>query len=51
MIQSATLDSEKVSKADVLWLFLSINTGGVPQTEEHVANAKRLYEEALKESK
>lgn len=48
MTQSAKLDAEKVSKADVLWLFLSINTGGVPQTEEHVAKAKRLYEEALK---
>jgi hypothetical protein len=48
MIQIATLDSTTVSKADILWLFLSINTGGVPQTEEHVAKARRLYEEALK---
>jgi hypothetical protein len=48
MIQCATLDSKHVSKADILWLFLSINTGGVPQTEEHVARARRLYEEALK---
>jgi hypothetical protein len=49
MIQSATLDSEHVSKSDILWLFLSINTGGVPQTEEHVAKAQRLYQEAIKE--
>ncbi len=35
-------------RADTLWLFLSINTGGVPQTEEHVARARHLYEEALK---
>jgi uncharacterized protein with ParB-like and HNH nuclease domain len=48
MTQVETLDSQKVSKADILWLFLSINTGGVPQTEEHVAKARRLYEEALK---
>jgi hypothetical protein len=47
MIQQATLDSTKVSKSDILWLFLSINTGGVPQTEEHVAKAKKLYAEAL----
>jgi|ERR1700677_1606871 len=47
-IQMATLDSTKVTKADILWLFLSINTGGVPQTEEHVAKAQKLYQEALK---
>ena len=48
MVQSCTLHSDKVSKSDILWLFLSINTGGVPQTEEHVAKAQRLYMEALK---
>jgi hypothetical protein len=46
-VQIATMHSEKVSKADILWLFLSINTGGVPQTEEHVAKAQKLYLEAL----
>ena len=47
MVQVCQMDSEKVSKADILWVFLSINTGGVPQTEEHVAKAKHLYLEAL----
>ena len=48
MIQVATLDDKKIKKSDILWLFLSINTGGVPQTEEHVAKAQRMYEESLK---
>lgn len=49
MIQSADLNAEYVKKSDILWLFLSVNTGGVPQTEEHVAKARKLYEEALAE--
>ena len=46
MVQTCTLDSTQVTKADILWLFLSLNTGGVPQTDEHVAKARKLYEEA-----
>jgi hypothetical protein len=49
MVQIATLQSDKVKKSDILWLFLSINRGGVPQTEEHIAKAKALYEQALQE--
>ena len=44
-VQYVMLDSTKVSKADILWLFLSVNAAGVPQTEEHIAKAKALYEE------
>lgn len=40
-----------IKKSDILWLFLSINRGGVPQTEEHIAAAKKLYQEALEDEK
>jgi len=49
MTQSGTLNAELVKKSDVLWLFLTINAGGVPQTEEHLAHARKLYEEAVAE--
>jgi Protein of unknown function DUF262 len=52
MIQTATMQSDKVKKSDILWQFLSLNRGGVPQTEEHISKVKRLYEEAIeKEAK
>lgn len=47
MVQTCTLDATQVKKSDVLWLFLSVNHAGVPQTEEHIAKAQRLYEDAL----
>jgi len=47
-VQTCMLDSARVKRSDILWLFLAINECGVPQTEEHVANARRLYQEALK---
>ena len=34
--------------ATVHWRWDGSIRGGVPQTEEHVANAKKLYAEALK---
>lgn len=46
-VHVCTLDEEKVSRADILWLFLSINRGGVPQTEEHIALTRAMYEEEL----
>lgn len=49
MIQIAKLQSDMVKKSDILWLFLQINRGGVPQTDEHIAYAKALYEQALKD--
>jgi len=49
MVHTAKIQESRVKKSDILWLFLAINRGGVPQTEEHIAKARRLYEEALKE--
>jgi hypothetical protein len=51
MVHIAALQSDKVKKSDILWLFLAINSGGVPQTEEHVAKARQMYEEALLKEK
>jgi hypothetical protein len=51
MVQTATLQADKVKKSDVLWLFLAINKGGVPQTEEHLSKAQALYEAALKDER
>ena len=47
MVQSATLQRSMVKRSDVLWLFLQLNAGGVPQTDEHIAYARKLYEEAV----
>jgi hypothetical protein len=47
MVQVCQLEADRVKKSDVLWLFLSINAGGVPQTEEHVARVRALYEKEL----
>jgi Protein of unknown function DUF262 len=49
MVQVCQLEADRVKKSDVLWLFLSINRGGVPQTEEQVAKVKALYEQSIKE--
>jgi len=49
-VQYAKLQASRVKRSDVLWLFLSVNVGGVPQTEEHIAKARKLYEEALVEA-
>lgn len=48
-VQYAELQDAKCKKSDVLWMFLSINAGGVPQTEEHVSGVRKMYEQALKE--
>jgi len=49
IMQSADLDAARFKKSDILWLFLTINTGGVPQTEDHVRKATELYTQALRE--
>lgn len=46
-VQYAELKGEQCKKSDILWLFLSINAGGVPQTEDHIKHARKLYEQAL----
>lgn len=50
-VHTCTLNGSQVSKADILWLFLSVNEAGVPQTEEHIARAKKMYEEELAKEK
>lgn len=47
MVQIAELKAENLKKSDILYLFLTLNAGGVPQTEEHLAHARRLYEDTL----
>lgn len=49
MVQIALLDAKHVSQADILWLFLSLNEGGVPQTPEHVAKVRALYDKVKNE--
>jgi hypothetical protein len=49
MVQVTELDRERVKRSDILRLFLTLNAGGVPQTEEHIQKAKALYEAALEE--
>jgi len=48
-VQYCEIQSSRVKKSDILWLFLQINQGGVPQTEEHVAHARELYRKAKEE--
>lgn len=47
MVQVCELDSERVSKSEVLYLFLQVNRGGVPQSEQHIERVRKLYMEAL----
>jgi hypothetical protein len=42
------LDERHVSESDILWLFLSVNAAGVPQTEEHLAKINQQYMDALR---
>jgi hypothetical protein len=48
-VQYAELRGEEYKKSDILWLFLSINAGGVPQTEEHISKTRKMYLQALEE--
>jgi hypothetical protein len=49
MVQIAQLQADKIKKSDVLWLFLSLNAAGVPQTDEHIEHARSLYQQALQD--
>lgn len=42
MVQFAQIDKAQYSKADLLSLFLDLNTAGVPQTEEHLDHVREL---------
>lgn len=41
-IQYAELDGKKLSRADLLQIFLDVNAAGVPQTREHLNHVRRL---------
>jgi len=42
MVQYATIDRNRYSRADLLKLFLEVNAAGVPQTEEHLDFVREL---------
>jgi hypothetical protein len=47
-VQITELDENYITESDILWLFLSVNAAGVPQTEDHLAKINQQYLEALK---
>lgn len=49
MVQVCELDAAQCKRSDVLGLFLRVNRGGVPQTDEHIARVRALYEQAVRE--
>lgn len=49
LVQYVTLDGSNTKRSDRLKLFLTVNAGGVPQTDEHLHRVRALYEEALRD--
>jgi hypothetical protein len=45
VLQVATLEEERYSRADLLEIFLEVNCAGVPQSEEHLEHVRRLLDE------
>lgn len=43
-VQFAELDSSRLSRADLLRIFLAVNAAGVPQTKEHLAFVQSLLD-------
>lgn len=41
------IDASKASESELLRLFLAVNAGGVPQTDDHIKHVRALYEAAL----
>lgn len=46
-VQWATVEKERLTKANLLKIFLDVNCAGVPQTEEHLAKIRKMYEDEL----
>lgn len=42
LVNVATIDSSQVSQSQLCDIFLAINTGGVPQSEEHLTHVRQL---------
>lgn len=49
MIQKVELDGTNLKKSDLLKIFLNVNTGGVPQTPEHIQRVQNMLEKTLQE--
>lgn len=49
MVSYAEVDGERLSRADLLRLFLMLNTGGVPQTSDHLAYVEQLLASELQQ--
>jgi hypothetical protein len=44
-IQFSELDGENLSRTDLLEIFLDVNAGGVPQSEEHLTKVRQMLKE------
>lgn len=44
-IQYADLKEERFTQADLMEIFLEVNIAGVPQSEEHLANVRKMLDE------
>lgn len=42
VVQIAKVDEGRYSKADLLRIFLEVNAGGVPQSDEHLARVREM---------
>ena len=50
-VQYTEIDSRSLTRKDKLELFLELNSGGVPQTEEHLSHVRELLSEETGERK
>jgi hypothetical protein len=51
LVQWVEVRRSQVKQSDLLWLFLTVNAGGVPQSDEHIAHVRELYDAALAKEK
>ncbi len=42
MVQIARVDEDRYTRADLLRIFLEVNAGGVPQSDEHLNHVREL---------
>ena len=50
MIQKVTLESQHFSRVDLLEIFLDVNAGGVPQSEEHLNKVRAMLDAERKKA-
>lgn len=46
-VQWIEVNGSKCTESELLRLFLAVNAGGVPQSDEHIAHVRKLYDEAV----